>query len=58
MNKGKICGRKLRNFKSIQRCIGPTCEAKYLQDFYEKSQITIEEIIKKENFINGKYEKY
>lgn len=48
MNRCKICGRKLRNFKSIQRGIGPTCEAKYLQDFYEKSQITMEEIIRKE----------
>lgn len=45
-NKCKICGRKLKNFKSIQRGIGPTCEAKTLQDFYKKSQITIEEILK------------
>lgn len=45
MNTCKICGRKLRNFKSIQRGVGSTCEAKYLQDFYKKSQIIIEKII-------------
>lgn len=47
MNRCKICGRKLRNQRSIQRGIGPTCEARTLQDFYKKSQITIEEILKK-----------
>ncbi len=49
-NKCEICGRKLSNFRSIQRGIGPTCEAKKLKNFYKKQQITIEEIIKKEIF--------
>ena len=44
-SKCKICGRKLRNRQSIQRGIGPTCEAKKLKKFYEKCQVTIDEIL-------------
>lgn len=40
------CGRKLKNKKSIKKGYGPTCEQKLLQDFYQKRQITIDDILK------------
>ncbi len=40
----KICNRKLKSWKSIQRGIGPTCEQKYLDKLYKEKQITIEDI--------------
>ena len=45
-NKCKICNRKLRNWKSIQRGIGPTCERNYLDKLYKEKQISIEDILK------------
>ena len=50
-NKCKICNRKLRNWKSIQRGIGPTCEGKYLDKIYKETQITIEDLIQKKGEI-------
>ena len=47
-NKCKICNRKLKNWKSIQRGIGPTCERKYLDKIYKETQISIEDILQKE----------
>lgn len=48
----KRCGRKLKNKISIKKQYGPTCERKALQDFYKKRQITIDDILGKENVIN------
>lgn len=45
MKKCRVCNRKLRNYKSIQRGIGPTCERKYLEDLYKKKQISIDDIL-------------
>lgn len=36
-NKCKICNRKLKNWKSIQRGIGPTCERRYLDKIYRNT---------------------
>jgi len=47
----KICGRKLRNFQSIQRGIGPTCERVYLDKIYKETQITIEDLLQKKGEI-------
>ena len=47
-NKCKICNRKLKNWKSIQRGIGPTCERNYLDKIYKETQISIEDILQKE----------
>ena len=41
----KLCGRKLKNWKSIQRGLGPTCELKYLDDIYKKQQISINDVL-------------
>lgn len=46
-NKCRICNRKLRNWKSIQRGIGPTCERNYLDKVYKEKQITIEDLLQK-----------
>ena len=43
----KRCGRKLRNNKSKEKQIGPTCEKKLLLDFYKKRQITIDDILRR-----------
>lgn len=43
------CGRKLKNKKSIKKGYGPTCEQKLLQDFYDKRQITIDELLRRKD---------
>ena len=43
----KRCGRKLKNKKSMEKQIGPTCEKKLLLDFYKKRQITIDDILRR-----------
>lgn len=43
----KICGRKLKSWKSIQRGAGSTWERKYLENLYKKQQISIESIMNK-----------
>ena len=48
-NKCKICNRKLKNWKSIQRGIGPTCERNYLDKLYKEKQISIEDMLLKED---------
>ena len=59
-NKCKICSRKLKNRKSIQRGMGPTCERKYLEKLYKEKQISIEDILKEDEkqkkgeVVNGK----
>lgn len=50
-NKCKICNRKLKNWKSIQRGIGPTCERRYLDKIYKETQITIEDLLQKKGEI-------
>ncbi len=46
-NRCKLCGRKLKNWQSIQRGLGPVCERKYLEDIYSNQQITFEDINQK-----------
>lgn len=41
----KICGRRLKSWKSIQRGVGATCENKYLNNLYKKQQLTIDSIV-------------
>ncbi len=41
----KLCGRKLKNWKSIQRGMGSICENRYLDKFYKSQQITLESIL-------------
>lgn len=38
-----ICGRKLKNLKSIRRRVGNTCEKKLLEELY-KNQMNLEEL--------------
>ena len=45
------CGRKLKNKKSIKKRYEPTCEQKLLQDFYKKTQITIDDLLQKKGEI-------
>lgn len=47
--KCNLCGRKLKNWKSIQRGMGPTCENKYLDKLYASQQITLDSIFKNYN---------
>lgn len=47
----KLCNRKLKNWESIQRGIGPTCERKYLDNIYKTQQISIEELLQKKGEI-------
>ena len=42
----KLCGRKLKNWKSIQQGMGPTCENKYLDKLYASQQIILDFLIK------------
>ena len=44
MKKCRVCNRKLRNYKSIQKGMGPVCEQKYLEKLYKEKQISIEDI--------------
>ena len=44
----KLCGRKLKNWKSIQRGMGSICERNYLDKIYKETQISIEDILQKE----------
>lgn len=39
------CGKKLKNWKSIQKRLGQVCERKYLDEIYTNQQITIETIL-------------
>lgn len=41
----KRCGRKLSNKNSIAKEYGPVCEQKQIQEFYQKRQITFDEIL-------------
>lgn len=41
----KICGRRLKSWKSIQRGVGATCEIKYLDNLYKKQQVTIDSMV-------------
>lgn len=50
-NRCKICNRKLKNWRSIQRGIGPTCEQKYLDNIYRTQQISIENLLQKKGEI-------
>ena len=43
--KCKLCGKKLTNWKSIQRGFGPVCENKYLDDIYKNQQVTLYSIL-------------
>jgi len=45
----KICGRKLRTWRSIQRGVGATCEKKYLDNLYKTRQINFDTILDKNN---------
>lgn len=45
MNKCRICNRKLMNYKSIQRGMGPVCEQKYLEKLYKEKQILVDDIL-------------
>lgn len=44
-----LCGRKLKNWKSIQRGMGPTCENRYLDKLYNSQQITLDSILNENN---------
>lgn len=44
--KCKLCGRKLKNWDSIQVGLGPVCQKKYLDELY-KNQITIKDYLRR-----------
>ena len=48
MKECRICGRKLRNWRSVRKGIGPTCEQKYLSELYEQKQISIDDLLKQQ----------
>lgn len=51
----KLCGRKLKNWKSIQAGMGPTCESRYLNKFYKEQQITLDSILGNSNKKKERY---
>lgn len=40
------CGRVLKNKTSIQKGYGPVCESRIISEYWEKRQITIDELLK------------
>lgn len=45
----KRCGRRLKNWKSIQKGLGIVCERKYLDEIYTNQQISIETVLQENN---------
>ena len=52
----RLCGKELKTWRSIQKGFGPICERRYLNDVYNKQQMTLESLLQKKGEIkeNGK----